>query len=123
MKQFVSHVLTYSDMLFGWQLFHKRVELLKSVAEEMRKTVPLHTALGRSESQFGRSNILLHPSEHHIASLSSGISFVCKQCQVAMSSGETVCSTCTTTSRLPQCFICRLHVKGTSLLSLLAQII
>lgn len=30
-EQFVFHVQTYAEMLFRWKLFHKRLELLKSV--------------------------------------------------------------------------------------------
>lgn len=31
MEQFVSHVQSYAELLFRWKLFHKRLELLKSV--------------------------------------------------------------------------------------------
>jgi hypothetical protein len=46
LRQFVGHVLVYADMLFGWQLYHKRVELLKSVNQEVQKIAPPHVSSG-----------------------------------------------------------------------------
>lgn len=51
-KQFVAHILVYANILFGWQLFHKRVELFKSVDQEMQKIVPSHL-LAAFEHKFG----------------------------------------------------------------------
>jgi hypothetical protein len=34
-------------MLFGWQLFHKRVEMLKSVNREVQKIAPPHVGLAQ----------------------------------------------------------------------------
>lgn len=31
MTEFLNHVYIYADVLFSWQLFHKRLELLKAV--------------------------------------------------------------------------------------------
>jgi hypothetical protein len=46
LEQFVQHVLVYAEMLFGWQLFHKRVELLKSVNQEIQKVAPPPISFG-----------------------------------------------------------------------------
>jgi len=93
-KQFVAHVLVYADMLFGWQLFHKRVEMLKSVDQEIQKMVP--------------------PYFHSGFEQRIGVVVACERCRNVFRSNETVCSTCTSRSKLPQCTICRLPTKGLS---------
>src|SRR5882762_219809 len=44
-------------MLFGWRLFHKRVELLKSVDQEVQKIVPPYFTSG-SEQRIGKWTVL-----------------------------------------------------------------
>jgi len=34
------HILIYSEILFGWQLFHKRLELLKSANYKALQILP-----------------------------------------------------------------------------------
>jgi hypothetical protein len=74
-SQYLCHVLVYSEMLLRWQLLHKRLELLKSVAHEIRL---VHKAGEHFQEQFGMSflflqsrNMVEHKHESHITSLSS----------------------------------------------------
>lgn len=57
MKQFVGHILVYADMLFRWQLFHKRVELLKSVNQEVQKIASPHVSSGLGLAGLGMATI------------------------------------------------------------------
>lgn len=34
-QQFICHVYVYAEVLFCWQLYHKRLELLKAVCKQL----------------------------------------------------------------------------------------
>lgn len=51
--QLVRHVLIYAERLFSWEMFHKRLELLKSVDEEIQKISPPHKSSGLGQTGLG----------------------------------------------------------------------
>jgi hypothetical protein len=50
-KQLVLHVLAYAEVLFRWELLHKRIELLKAVDPFLR--LPFDPSFDPDQSQLG----------------------------------------------------------------------
>ena len=96
-------------MLFGWQLFHKRVELLKSANQEVQKIAPLHASFSLGQ-KLGKRALLGRNATQDCTS--TGVVITCERCGSAFSPNESLCSICANRSRLPQCSICQLPVKG-----------
>lgn len=53
--QLVRHVLVYAEILFSWEMYHKRLELLKSVDEEIQRISPPHKSSGLGQTGLGLS--------------------------------------------------------------------
>ncbi|KAF8209638.1 hypothetical protein K438DRAFT_1711879 [Mycena galopus ATCC 62051] len=85
---FMNHVYIYADMLFSWQLFHKRLELLKSV---------------------NYANIVADSGQHSIGMIRS-----CTTCGEMVEEGKNACRNCSRPCGMPHCTVCRLPVKGLS---------
>lgn len=54
LKQFVIHITVYADMLLGWQLYSQRLELLQSVAPDIKKLTPTHISAELSNKGLGK---------------------------------------------------------------------
>jgi len=93
-SQYICHVLVYAEKLLRWQLLHKRLELLKSVAQEIQS---VHKANKHFQERFA----FMHPCQH---------------CQIDVHSsfGLKINCTCWTSILGQTCAICRLPVKGLS---------
>ncbi|TFK38773.1 hypothetical protein BDQ12DRAFT_630610 [Crucibulum laeve] len=91
LKQFVAHVYIYAELLFQWELYHKRLELLKSVN-------------GQEATR--------DKTEPH----SIGLMRICKQpgCNSVISQKADACPECHHPAYKANCTICRLPVKGLS---------
>ncbi|KAJ7613889.1 hypothetical protein DFH06DRAFT_1014506 [Mycena polygramma] len=88
MTAFQNHVRIYADVLFSWQLFHKRLELLKSV---------------------NHADTIADSAQHGIGMLRS-----CIGCGEVVEQGKNACPNCSRPCSMPQCTVCRLPVKGLS---------
>ncbi|KAJ7500604.1 hypothetical protein B0H11DRAFT_784912 [Mycena galericulata] len=86
--EFLSHIHIYADVLFSWQLFHKRLELLKSV---------------KYPDTVGDS------TQHRIGLLRS-----CPHCHHIVEQDRNSCPNCSRPCGMPHCTVCRLPVKGLS---------
>lgn len=107
LSQLVCHILAYADMLFGWQLLNKRLELLNTV-----KTSSLIKTLPRIlDMRFGACHTLLVVP---LASTNTctDIQPACGQCGQGQSSDDVACSMCGSHQTNPRCSVCRLPVKG-----------
>ena len=108
--QLVRHVLIYAERLFSWEMFHKRLELLKSVDEEIQKISPPHKPSGLGQTGLGMSvSVRLTPI---LADFTLGVANICDQCGVTLGTLEKPCDNCSNRSKRAQCTICRLPVKG-----------
>ncbi|KAJ7831185.1 hypothetical protein B0H14DRAFT_2365267 [Mycena olivaceomarginata] len=85
--EFMNHVYIYADVLFSWQLFHKRLELLKSV---------------------NYADSIVDSAQHGI-----GICMIrnCTTCGEVVEQGKNACRNCSRPCGMPHCTICRLPVK------------
>ncbi|KAK7061329.1 WD-repeats-region domain-containing protein [Favolaschia claudopus] len=88
MISFMNHVSIYADLLFSWQLFHKRLELLKSV---------------------NHADTISDSAQHGI-----GLAQSCATCGRVVELGRRTCRNCSRPCTMPHCTICRLPVKGLS---------
>ncbi|KAJ6566840.1 hypothetical protein B0H19DRAFT_1067114 [Mycena capillaripes] len=88
MTAFLNHVYIYADVLFSWQLFHKRLELLKSV---------------------NYADTVADGTQHGIGMIRS-----CMDCGEVVEQGKNACRNCSRPCGLPHCTVCRLPVKGLS---------
>ncbi|KAF7373833.1 WD-REPEATS-REGION domain-containing protein [Mycena sanguinolenta] len=88
MTDFVKHISIYADVLFSWQLFHKRLELLKSV---------------------NHIDTLSDSAQHEIGMIRS-----CTTCGEVVEQGKNSCRNCSRPCSTPHCTVCRLPVKGLS---------
>ncbi|KAF9467004.1 hypothetical protein BDZ94DRAFT_1250295 [Collybia nuda] len=88
-EQFVSHVQSYAELLFRWELFHKRLELLKSVNKHIT-------------SRDG--------DDRH----SIGLVRTCTRCTMILPDRVNACPSCGNPCSMANCTICRLPVKGLS---------
>ncbi|KAJ7894421.1 hypothetical protein B0H14DRAFT_3854291 [Mycena olivaceomarginata] len=86
--EFMNHVYIYADVLFSWQLFHKRLELLKSV---------------------NYADSIADSAQHGIGMIRS-----CTTCSEVVEQGKNACRNCSRPCGMPHCTICRLPVKGLS---------
>ncbi|KAF5339452.1 hypothetical protein D9611_009784 [Ephemerocybe angulata] len=93
------HVLVYAELLFRWELYIKRLEMLNSVQvmPEIRRDKD-----GRHEG---------HVHQHRI-----GLTRMCRRpdCRMLLDPTLHVCVHCGTPAPPPACTICRLPVKGLS---------
>ncbi|KAJ7184758.1 hypothetical protein C8R46DRAFT_1158882 [Mycena filopes] len=90
MVEFGNHIYIYADVLFSWQLFHKRLELLKSV---------------------NHTDTVLDGGEHAIGMIRTCTGAGCGE---PVELGKTACRNCSRPCSMPQCTVCRLPVKGLS---------
>ncbi|KAJ6608856.1 hypothetical protein B0H10DRAFT_513883 [Mycena sp. CBHHK59/15] len=90
MAQFLEHIRIYADVLFSWQLFHKRLELLKSI---------------------NHPEVIVDSAQHDI-----GLVRTCTECKLhpVVEHGKNACSNCFHACGMPHCTVCRLPVKGLS---------
>ncbi|KAI0056151.1 hypothetical protein BV25DRAFT_1814563 [Artomyces pyxidatus] len=96
LQQLMTHVTVYAEILFRWQLLHKRIELLKAVDHDLQSS--------------------LSPP-HEIERNRLGISVLCSRCgNDTTPRGHTACSSCHARLTMPLCSICRLPVKGRPLI-------
>jgi len=89
LEQLRLHVHVYADLLCRWQLYHKRLELLKSVK---RQNAPFDT------------------SRRHTI----GLVRKCTRCTAALPQNANQCPSCSMPCSMAKCTICRLPVKGLS---------
>ncbi|PBK62980.1 hypothetical protein ARMSODRAFT_963822 [Armillaria solidipes] len=89
-QQFLNSVYVYAEVLFSWQLYHKRLELLKAVhGQEMSCDIGQHEiGIVHRCTVFG--------------------------CQGDIPHGVSVCTSCSHRAVMPSCSVCRLPVKGLS---------
>lgn len=50
LSQFTAHVHAYAELLFSWQLYHKRLEILKAIA------APAQMGEERKEHEIGNAS-------------------------------------------------------------------
>ncbi|KNZ79021.1 hypothetical protein J132_06861 [Termitomyces sp. J132] len=89
LEQLRLHVRFYADLMCRWQLYHKRLELLKSVKKQ---TTPLDKN----------------------RKLTIGLVRTCTRCMMALPPNANHCPSCTAPCSMAKCSICRLPVKGLS---------
>ncbi|KDR70095.1 hypothetical protein GALMADRAFT_76692 [Galerina marginata CBS 339.88] len=91
-EQFKLNVYAYAELLFKWQMFHKRLELLKAVSQ--RDVIPS-----------------VQTEVHRI-----GLHRVCTRadCRMLLPEKSNVCKHCGTSCSMPACTVCRLPVRGLS---------
>ena len=85
-----AHILVYAEVLFRWQMFATRIELLKAVDKpdiKMKKDEQQH--------RVGVLRICVRPD-----------------CRAPLDAHAHTCSTCGTPAQRPECTVCRLPVKG-----------
>ncbi|TFK18369.1 hypothetical protein FA15DRAFT_760641 [Coprinopsis marcescibilis] len=88
--QFHRHVYLYAELLFRWQLFNKRLELLNAV-------VKLDPPVDEKQHKIGLVRRCARPD-----------------CSMLLDEKGHICSHCSTPNSLPACTICRLPVRGLS---------
>ncbi|KAF8168512.1 hypothetical protein B0H34DRAFT_685839 [Crassisporium funariophilum] len=90
-QQFRLNVYVYAEILFRWQLFHKRLELLKAVNQQEASLVKMEP--------------------HRI-----GLLRLCARsdCRMVLPDKSNICQYCGSSSSKASCTICRLPVKGLS---------
>ncbi|KAI0316197.1 hypothetical protein OF83DRAFT_1196593 [Amylostereum chailletii] len=92
--QLVGHVVAYAEILFRWQLLHKRIELLKAVDRKL----------------MARAGRLDEDEDHAL-----GTTILCTQCENKDAPrGHRMCLECGGRLTMPLCSFCRLPVKGLS---------
>ncbi|KAJ7292557.1 hypothetical protein C8J57DRAFT_1490063 [Mycena rebaudengoi] len=89
--QFREHVRIYADVLFGWQLYHKRLELLNSI-----QSLDAITDIRQHDIDLVR------------------MCTYCRRVPVVVEHGKNTCPECLRRCGPPRCTICRLPVKGLS---------
>ncbi|KAJ2912007.1 hypothetical protein MD484_g8411, partial [Candolleomyces efflorescens] len=89
LQQMRRHVLIYAELLFRWQLYNKRVELLN--------------AIDRPRAELEREE-----EQHRI-----GLMRMCPRpdCRMLLDAKTRSCLQCNASAPLPRCTICRLPVK------------
>jgi len=92
MEQFKLNIYVYAELLFRWQMFHKRLELLNAVGRHQGDLV---------------SNTELH---------CIGLLRLCPRgdCRAILPKDSNICKHCNVPSPMPRCTICRFPVKGLS---------
>lgn len=103
-EQFVSHVQSYAEMLFRWELFHKRLELLKSVNRNITSRD------GDDRHAIGYSNLLEWCSISDTRNV--GLVRTCTRCTIVLPDKVNACPSCGNPCSMASCTICRLPVKG-----------
>ncbi|KAF8972462.1 hypothetical protein BDZ97DRAFT_1781105 [Flammula alnicola] len=89
-EQFKLNVYVYAELLFRWQMYHKRLELLKAVHQQ--------DSLLTAQTELHRIGL------HRICTRSD--------CKTLLPEKAHVCPQCNTLCPMPACTICRLPVKG-----------
>ncbi|KAF8060765.1 hypothetical protein FPV67DRAFT_1423352 [Lyophyllum atratum] len=89
LEQLRLHIHVYADLLCRWELYHKRLELLKSVK---RETAPVES------------------SRMHTI----GLVRTCSRCTMPLPQNVNQCPSCSAHFLMAKCTICRLPVKGLS---------
>ncbi|KAA1477857.1 hypothetical protein DENSPDRAFT_829305 [Dentipellis sp. KUC8613] len=101
LDQLVMHIRVYAEILFRWELLHKRIELLKAVDREFLATLDPPTEV--EASKFG-------------------VTVLCMTCgNDETPRGQRSCKSCAARMTMPMCSICRLPVKGLSYSCLLCH--
>ncbi|XP_006457486.1 hypothetical protein AGABI2DRAFT_189013 [Agaricus bisporus var. bisporus H97] len=90
-RQMIAHVHVYAELLFRWQMYEKRIELLKIMSK--RKIVK---------------------EEHKDMHYRLGIVQTCTHCGQSLPQNSIECHTCHVPRTMALCSICRLPVKGLS---------
>ncbi|CAK5284473.1 unnamed protein product [Mycena citricolor] len=90
-SRFTGHVQVYAEILFSWQMYHKRLELLRAVGGSGGGAA-LPDSLGYS----------------------IGIQRRCSTCGEIVQEGKMSCRNCDAPAGPPRCTVCRLPVKGLS---------
>ena len=99
---YLRYVNEYAEVLFRWELYHKRLELLKVVHP--------HVIAEADQHEIGEfSSIILCISD---LSVYAGVSRLCGTCHAVLPVDAGTCSSCSHSSGMPNCSICRLPVKG-----------
>jgi hypothetical protein len=102
-QQFVLHVQGYAELLFRWKLYHKRLELLKSVNRHIKSRD------GDDRHAIGNENhliLLLY------LTVSPGLVRTCTRCIMVLPEKVNACPSCGNPCSMASCTICRLPVKG-----------
>jgi len=91
MEQFKLNIYVYAELLFRWQLFHKRLELLKAVGQQ--------------------DGVISNTEPHRI-----GLLRLCSRndCRAILPKHSNICKHCSAACPMPRCTICRFPVKGLS---------
>jgi hypothetical protein len=104
-------VYHYAELLFRWQIYHKRLELLKAVTRRDGTLVPIRTEVNRIGmfdlvTCFGRQEV------EWIVSL--GLHRICPRadCKMLLPERVHICPYCNAPCSMPACTVCRLPVKG-----------
>lgn len=100
--QFIRHIHVYAEMLFSWQLYHKRLELLKSVNTQVIPLEKEHT-LGEPLSPCFKLAINRFPI---------GLIRTCLRCTTDLPEKVNMCPSCGSPCSMASCSVCRLPVKG-----------
>lgn len=110
-EQLKLNVYHYAELLFRWQIYHKRLELLKAVTRRDGPLVPIRTEVNRigmfhSVTCFGRQRLN--------GSFSLGLHRICPRadCKMLLPERVHICPYCNAPCSMPACTVCRLPVKG-----------
>lgn len=113
MPNLIRHVIDYANVLFSWQLFEKRAELLKAATVEIDNSLRSWLLGGERQRSYGTYFFFSRRSTH-ADFLIPGLILRCRNCQGAMPINDAVCRFCSTPNSKPPCTVCRLPVKGKS---------
>lgn len=107
-EQFRMNVYYYAELLFRWQMYSKRLELLKAVTKQdislSPKGEPYTIGLFFEFEDTSGSNFWF-----------LGLHRICTRigCQSLLPTKASTCQYCSTPCTMPLCTICRLPTKGT----------
>ena len=114
--QFRYNVYAYCELLFRWQMYNKRLELLKAVTVNQsnsflsdNKKAEVHRIGPYSLYSYQPTIFLSDWVNCHI-----GLDRICVRgdCKTVLPEKARTCPQCNTFCSLPTCTICRLPVKG-----------
>ena len=110
MEQFKLNIYAYAELLFRWQLFHKRLELLKAVGQQNGLTSDAEPhRIGESQELPFFFSLLIWSSQRYL-----GLLRLCSRndCRAILPENSNICKHCNAACPIPRCTICRFPVKG-----------
>ncbi|KAF9527133.1 hypothetical protein CPB83DRAFT_856798 [Crepidotus variabilis] len=93
LEQFQMNVYYYAELLFRWQMYHKRLELLNATSSQLDSSLP--EDMDVEPHKLGLHRLCMR-----------------QDCRNILPDKVTICQYCHTPCAMPACTVCRLPVKG-----------